>query len=45
MAPAYRLCAICDMKAFNNRLHVICKNNYNQLMQVPFDESIIFQKF
>ncbi len=35
---------ICDMKAFNNRLHVICKNNYNQLMQVPFDESIIFQK-
>jgi hypothetical protein len=35
---------ICDMKAIKKHLHVICKNNYNQLMQIPFDESIIFQK-
>ena len=35
---------ICDMKVIKGRLHVICKNNYNNLMQLKFDESIIFQK-
>ena len=35
---------ICDMKVIKNRLHIVCKNNYNQLMQISFDESIIFQK-
>jgi len=35
---------ICEMKIIKKGLHLICKNNYNQLMQIPFDESIIFQK-
>ena len=35
---------ICDFKIIDNQLHVVCKNNYNHLMQVKFDETIIFQK-
>ena len=35
---------VCDMKVIRGELHIICKNNYNQLMQIKFNESIIFQK-
>ena len=35
---------VCDMKVINGELHIICKNNYNQMMQIKFDASIIFQK-
>ena len=35
---------ICDFKVIDNKLHIVCKNNNNQLMQLKFDETIIFQK-
>lgn len=35
---------VCDMKVVDGSLHIICKNNYNHLMQLIFNECLIFQK-
>jgi hypothetical protein len=35
---------ICDYKVINNELHIVCKNNFNKVFQIKFDEVEIFQK-
>lgn len=35
---------VCDWRVFNSGLHVICKNNYGKIIQINFDENLIFQK-
>jgi len=35
---------ICEVKILNNQIQIVCKNNRNRMMQVKFDEAIIFQK-
>ena len=35
---------VCEVKIVNNGLHIVCKNNYNRLFQIKFDECLIFQK-
>ena len=35
---------ICDVKILNNQIQILCKNNRNWMMQIKFDEAIIFQK-
>ena len=35
---------ICDVKILNNQIQILCKNNRNYMMQIKFDEAIIFQK-
>jgi hypothetical protein len=35
---------ICDYKVVNNKLHIVCKNNFNKIFQIKFDEVEIFQK-
>jgi hypothetical protein len=35
---------IIDIKIFKEGLQVICKNNRNMIMQIKFDEAIVFQK-
>ena len=35
---------ICDYKVVNNQLHIVCKNNFNKIFQIKFDEVEIFQK-
>jgi hypothetical protein len=35
---------IIDIKILDNGLHLLCKNNMNRIIQVKFDEIIIFQK-
>lgn len=35
---------ICDWKLLDNGLHVICKTNKNKIIQIKFDENLIFQK-
>ena len=35
---------ICDVKILNKQIQILCKNNRNQMMQIKFDEAIIFQK-
>lgn len=35
---------LCDYKVINNALHIICKNNFNKIFQIKFDEVEIFQK-
>jgi len=35
---------VCDIKIINNAIHIICKNNYNHIFQIKFDECLIFQK-
>jgi hypothetical protein len=34
---------ICDVKLVNGKLHVLCKNR-GRMMQIKFDEVLIFQK-
>ena len=34
---------ICDVKLINEQLHVLCKNR-KRMMQIKFDEALIFQK-
>ena len=34
---------ICDVKLINEQLHVLCKNRH-RMMQIKFDEALIFQK-
>ncbi len=35
---------IIDIKILDNGLHLVCKNNMNRIIQIKFDEAIIFQK-
>jgi len=35
---------IVDIKIVNGQPHILCKNNMNRLLQVKFDEALIFQK-
>lgn len=35
---------LCDMKIVNDQIHLICKNNRNHIMQLKFDEIMVFQK-
>jgi hypothetical protein len=35
---------ICDWKLLDNGLHVICKTNNHKIIQIKFDENLIFQK-
>lgn len=35
---------LCDIQIINNGIHIRCKNNRNQMMQLKFDECIFFQK-
>jgi len=35
---------LCDVIIINNTIHVRCRNNFGGLMQLKFDENIIFQK-
>lgn len=35
---------IIDIKILDNGLHIVCKNNMNRIIQIKFDEVIIFQK-
>ena len=34
----------CDVQIINNQIHLRCKNNRGCMMQLKFDENIIFQK-
>jgi hypothetical protein len=35
---------LCEIKNIGGKVHLVCKNNYNKLMQLKFDECIVFQK-
>lgn len=35
---------ICDWKILDNGLHVICKTNNYRIIQIKFEENLIFQK-
>ena len=35
---------MCDMKFYNDGVHIVCKNNRGRIFQIKFDENIIFQK-
>ena len=35
---------VCEVKIINNEIHIVCKNNFNRLFQIKFDECLIFQK-
>jgi|TARA_B100000795_G_scaffold199322_1_gene153168 hypothetical protein len=35
---------ICEIKSINNEIHIVCKNGMNRMMQLKFDEVLIFQK-
>ena len=35
---------LCEIKTIGGTVHLLCKNNYNRLMQLKFDECIVFQK-
>ena len=35
---------IIDIKLLDNGMHLVCKNNMNRIIQIKFDEVIIFQK-
>ncbi len=34
---------ICDIK-INEGIEILCRNNFNKLFQLRFDENLIFQK-
>ena len=34
---------ICDIKILDNGIHIFCKNGF-RLMQIKFDENLVFQK-
>ena len=35
---------LCDTKFFENGVQLLCKNNFNRMFQIKFDENLIFQK-
>lgn len=35
---------ILDVKIYDNGCHIICKNKFNNIMQIKLDENIIFQR-
>ena len=35
---------ICDWKLYDNGLHVMCKTHNHRIMQIKFEENLIFQK-
>ena len=35
---------ICDIKILNEGVHIVCRNGYNNFMQLNLDENIVFQK-
>ena len=35
---------VCDWKLYDNGLHILCKTNNNRIIQIIFDENLIFQK-
>jgi hypothetical protein len=35
---------IIDVKIYDEGVHIVCKNNINRIIQIKFDEVIIFQK-
>jgi len=34
---------ICEVKIVNDKVHIVCKNNMNRLIQIKMDECLIFQ--
>ena len=35
---------ICDIKYLDNGCHVVCKNNFNKMMQINMESNLVFQK-
>ena len=35
---------ICDIKYLDDGCHLMCKNNFNQIMQISMETNLIFQK-
>jgi hypothetical protein len=35
---------VCDWKLYDNGLHVVCKTNNHRIIQIKFDENLIFQR-
>ena len=35
---------VCDLRVFNEKIHVRCKNSFHKMMQFIMDENIVFQK-
>ena len=35
---------VCDWKLYDNGLHIVCKTNNNRILQIKFEENLIFQK-
>ena len=35
---------VCDLRVFNEKIHVRCKNSFHKMMQLVLDECIVFQK-
>ena len=35
---------VCDLRVFNEQIHIRCKNNLHHMMQIILDECLIFQK-
>ncbi len=35
---------LCDWKIHDNGLHILCKTNNNRIIQIKFEENLIFQK-
>ena len=35
---------VCDWKIYDNGLHIVCKTNNHRILQIKFEENLIFQK-
>ena len=35
---------VCDLRVFNEQIHIRCKNSFHHMMQLILDECIVFQK-
>jgi hypothetical protein len=35
---------VCEIKSIHDEIHIVCKNGMNRMMQLKFDEALIFQK-
>ena len=35
---------ICDIRVFDEQVHIRCRNNLNRIMQIILDECLVFQK-
>ena len=35
---------VCDIKITENGIYIVCKNRFNNIFQLKFDECLIFQK-